>query len=83
MQRRFDTTNEQESNGGCSDNEFEFDDNNRKNRSTKLDQITFSLTDPGPLTCSLYNVLKDMNSSRSFSTISPGSLFSLVCKKYA
>ncbi len=47
----------------------------------ETEQINICIGEPGPLTCSMYNLIKDMNSVRS-NVLSPGSLFSLVCKKY-
>jgi hypothetical protein len=48
----------------------------------KPEQITICIGEPGPLSHSMYSLIRDMSSNRS-AVISPGSLFSLVCKKYA
>lgn len=51
----------------------------RKIKHSKNDQLTIHIAEPGAMTYSLCSILREMGSSRG--TMSPGALFSLVCKK--
>jgi hypothetical protein len=55
--------------------------NNQTRFSIKDDQLSITINEAGAMTYNLYNLVKEMNSVRSSYSLSPGALFSLVCKK--
>jgi len=45
------------------------------------EHLNINIGEPGAMSVSLYSLVKEMNNAKSSSVLSPGAVFSLVCKK--